>query len=191
MPDRIVLVRHGPSVHAETRGSFDRDDVRQWLDAYDAAGIQPTCQPPAPLVRVAVDAEWILSSDLPRAVSSAERLAGDRPVSTSHLLRETALPIPRWPTRIPLRAWWTVIHLGWMIQVSRGIDMSEEDRRRAVAAVDWVGGMAAGKGTALAVTHGVFRRIMAQQLLASGWKSDGRVGGYSHWSAWSFSRPQA
>jgi hypothetical protein len=33
------------------------------------------------------------------------------------------------------------------------------------------------------VTHGVFRRLLALDLVGRGWKAR-RDGGYRHWSAW-------
>src|SRR6185436_11512114 len=120
MTARIVLVRHGPSAHLQRGGFVDRSAVERWRDAYDAAGIRADCRPPVALVETAADATHIIASDLPRAVESAERLAPQRAVWLSELLREIPLAIPRWPTRLPLEAWGVLIHLGWMQRIARG-----------------------------------------------------------------------
>ena len=57
---------------------------------------------------------------------------------------------------------------------------------RATAAGQWLAFIVSDDSTALVVTHGVFRRILAKQLLAHGWLSAGRRRGYGTWSAWSF-----
>ena len=78
MDQRIVLVRHGPSSHTERPGWIDAVGVQRWRDAYDAAGILADSAPPRWLVETAAQAGCVLSSDLPRAVASAERLAPGR-----------------------------------------------------------------------------------------------------------------
>jgi|GEM_PF-500670 len=189
MPSRIVLVRHGLSAHVHTAGAIDRVGMETWRTAYDAAGIHEVSRPPAALMQLAAEATHIVASDLRRAVESAERLTPGREIRTSELLREMPLAIPAWPTRLPLGAWGLLITLGWGYRIARGADASEEERARAVAAAEWLAGITADGSTALAVTHGAFRRMLAKQLLASGWTSTGRSGGYRPWSAWSFVRP--
>lgn len=186
---RIILVRHGLSAHVHTAGVIDRAGVETWRAAYDAAGIHAVSQPPDAVVRIAADAAHVVASDLRRAVESAERLAPGRPVRTSALFRESPLAIPPWPTRLPLRAWGILIGLGWGYRVVRGVDSVGEDRARAAAAAEWLAGLTADGSTALVVTHGVFRRLLAKQLLARGWASAGRRGGYRPWSSWSFVGP--
>ncbi len=187
---RIVLVRHGPSAHVDTRGSIDRDALQRWRDAYDAAGILADARPPEALVRLASDATHVIASDLPRAIRSAERLAPERAIEVSDLLRESPLAIPRWPTRLPLMAWAMLIHIAWSYRIGRGTDESESDRARAAAAADWLIGMVGDRSTAVVVTHGVFRRLLARHLSLRGWASDGGRRSYAHWSAWSFTPPR-
>jgi len=187
MPARIVLVRHGLSAHVHTAGAVDRAEVETWRTAYDAAGIHAVSHPPAALIQTAADAAHIVASDLQRAVESAERLAPGRQVRTSPLLREMLLATPSWPTRLPLRAWGLLISLGWSYRIVRGDDTSEAERARAAEATEWLAGLTADGSTAVAVTHGAFRRLLAKHLVARGWASAGRTGGYRPWSSWSFS----
>jgi broad specificity phosphatase PhoE len=116
-------------------------------------------------------------------------LAPQREIEVSDLLREVPLRLPRWPTRLPLIVWEFLIHVAWSYRIVRGIDSTEQDRARAAAAAKWLGEIVTNGSTALVVTHGVFRRLLAQQLLLAGWKSTGRRGGYSNWSFWTFARP--
>lgn len=189
MTPRIILVRHGLSAHVHADGAVDRAGMERWRAAYDAAGIQALSHPSAELVGVAAEAARVVASDLPRAVESAERLAAGREVRTSPLLREAPLAIPRWPGRLPLRAWGMLIGLGWGYRMVRGSDGTAEDRVRAAASAEWLAGLTADGSTVLAVTHGVQRRLIAKNLLALGWTSSGREGGYRPWSYWSFVGP--
>jgi broad specificity phosphatase PhoE len=189
MTPSIVLVRHGPTAHRHGGGLVNRDGILKWRESYDAAGIAAD-QPPAPLMHFASEATYVIASDLARAVMSAERLAPARKIITSELLRETPLDIPRWPTRLPVGAWDGLVHLCWSYRILRGTDILDAERARAAAAAKWLAALVADRSTALVVTHGVFRRLLARQLLTRGWSSAGRRGGYAHWSSWSFWWPK-
>jgi broad specificity phosphatase PhoE len=183
--NRVVLVRHGPSAHIH-RGALDRDGVRRWRDAYDAAGIVVDCEPPQSVIALAADATHIIASDLPRAIESARRLAPKREIRISELMREAPLPIPRWPTRLPLAGWGAAIYVTWGYDRIRGADRTGEHWARAASAAKWLAELGGTGDTTLVVTHGVFRRLLAEQLLGLGWMATERRGGYRHWSSWSF-----
>ena len=183
---QIILARHGQSAHVHRDWMIDHDGIQRWRDEYDLAGIQSNSQPPTQLIQIAQAATRIIASDLPRAVASAERLAPQREIEKSDLLREVPLKLPRWPTRLPLIVWEFLIHVAWSYRIVRGIDSTEQDRARAAAAAKWLSEIVTNESTALVVTHGVFRRLLAQQLLLAGWTNTGRRGGYSHWSFWTF-----
>src|SRR6185295_10179550 len=92
-----------------------------WREAYDAAGILAHSVPPAELVAATANADCLFTSDLARAIASAERLAPGRAARVSPLLRETSLEVPRWVrARWPLAVWEGCIHLHWLVQERRG-----------------------------------------------------------------------
>ena len=183
MAPRIVLVRHGPSAHVDEGGPVDRAGMLEWRDSYDAAGIRADARPPIALCDLVAKATHLISSDLLRAVESAERLAPRRKIQMSELLREAPLAIPSWPTRLPLLGWGVLIHLAWQYRIVRGTDPPEVDRARAAAAAEWLADLVSDGSTAVVVTHGVFRRLLAKDFVSRGWKAT-RQGGYRHWSAW-------
>jgi broad specificity phosphatase PhoE len=156
--------------------------------AYDAAGIQADAQPPESLRRLADDATHVIARDLPRALGSAQRLGGTRAIVTSELLRESALSIPNWEICMPFGAWGLLISAAWFFRIARGTDMSDVERARTSAAVDWLIEMVDANSTLLAVTHGAFRRMLAKEITARGWTCAERQGGYRNWSAWTFIR---
>ena len=186
MTSRIVLVRHGPSAYVHHSGPIDRNEVQVWRDAYDVAGIRADSNAPHALMQLAARAQHFVSSDLRRAVESAERLAPRRDLVVSPLLRETMLDVPRWPTRMPAVGWEVLAHLVWGYRVMRGMDTTNADRARALETARWLGALVESGSTAVVVTHGVFRRQLSLQLLSLGWTSAGRIGGYDNWSTWSF-----
>ena len=181
---RIVLVRHGPSAHVAEARVLDHEGVQRWRSEYDAAGINSSGHPPDELMAQAAAAQHLIASDMRRAMESANRLAPGRDIQTSSLLRESPLAIPRWPTRLPLLAWAMVINAAWSWRIFRGEEVSAAERARADEAAEWLASTVADGSVALVVTHGVFRRLIAQQLVSRGWSSAQRDGGYRPWSSW-------
>ena len=77
-------------------------------------------------------------------------------------------------------------HLAWGFRIAFGTEVPDAERARAASAAEWLAGQVADGSTVLVVTHGVFRRLLAERLLSIGWTSAGRRGGYAPWSAWTF-----
>ena len=187
-PGRLVLVRHGRVDCASPRGLVDAAGVERWREAYDRCGLRTSDPPPKKLVRMAREAHHILSSDLPRALESAERIAPGRKITASPLLRETPLPIPALAWRLPFAAWALAVHLRWGRQIAAGSEASVAELERAGAAAAWLGDTVADGQTALVVTHGAFRRLLGQALATRGWRAAPGMRRYHPWSTWVFER---
>jgi broad specificity phosphatase PhoE len=185
---RVVLIRHGRSAYSNGKEWVDASALKRLQDAYDAAGLAVDDAPPPALAAQVADAEFLVASDLTRAIESAERLADGRPVLHSPLLREMPLEAPTWlpPVRWPVGVWNACGHLQWGYRILRGTEAPPQERRRAAAAAKWIARLATEGSPVIAVTHGVFRRLLAGQLLTTGWEPDGPHRSYGHWSAWAF-----
>ena len=185
---RLLLIRHGPSAHPAPRGWLDLAGVERYLEAYDAAGILDDAPPPAVVQEVAA-ARLVVASDLPRAIASVERLVGRAPGAVSPLLRETRLRVPSWaPRRAPLAVWATVMHLSWLLDRARGV-APPDARERARLAAAWCGEQCGEPdGTMAVVTHGIFRLLLARELVAAGWRAAPGRQSYANWSVWRFDR---
>lgn len=182
---RLILVRHGRSAHVE-RGWLDAQGLARWNKAYDAAAITPELPPPPALQALAQRAACIVASDMPRAIASAELLAGPGcELATSPLLREAELALPRVPlVRLPLMGWALVIGAQGLGRRVRGMRAAPEVIERAGHAAEWLLEKAGCGTPVLAVTHASFRAQLARALEARGLR--GRGGGIGHWSAWEF-----
>lgn len=183
---RIFLVRHGPSAYSPFGEWLNRDGVERWRVAYDAAGVQPESKPPRDVCELATSATHFVASDLTRAMESAARLAPNRSIVSSPLLQEIPLPIPRWPSPLPLAAWGLVIHAAWSWRMVRGNDPEVAYKDRVADAANWLTTLAGKQETVLAVTHGVARRSIGRYLCANGWAETRRREGYRPWSVWEF-----
>lgn len=189
MTRRLILVRHGRSAHVH-RGWLDAAGVETWRVAYDAAGIADDDAPP-PSLRALASNALVVASDLPRAIGSAAMLVARDAVMTSPLLREVPLPIPALGgARLPLGIWGTVIGLRWLAGMRAGGSSHDADARgRGLEAGAWLGELTDSHSSIVVVTHGAFRRYLHDALQRQGWIPTAERRRFSHWSAWTVSRP--
>lgn len=195
MPDpELLLVRHGRSAHVHT-GWVDVEGVRRWMAAYDAAEIMPEHAPPPELEALVRDASLVIASDLPRTVASAVRLAPEREIVRTPLLREAPMETAERPLRgfggikLPLRAWGMLWGTQWIASwlwnaEPPGIGPAELERAEQAADFLIARSQDTG-GRVVAVTHAAFRVVLARALARRGWRGpDERP--YHEWSAWRY-----
>jgi broad specificity phosphatase PhoE len=183
---RLLLVRHGRSAHVH-RGWIDRAGLDAFFTAYDAAGVAADDAPPPALRTLAHEVGLVVTSDLPRARASAERLLSVEAAlraPASPLLREIPLPLPAWTgVRLPLAAWALAVGAGAVWRRVRTVPPPDAVTAQAREAAAWLGTLADAHGSVLAVTHAAFRGHLARALAAEGW-SGPRRRSHRHWSAW-------
>lgn len=159
--------------------------VSLYEDAYDAAGIRDDDHPPESLHALATRAR-IVTSDLARAVASAERLAAREAIATTPLLREIRIEPQSWiPLRLPIVIWDAMSYLQWFYRLRVGAD--HEYMRRAHEAADWLVDGANDRDV-VAITHGAFRMLLVPALAERGYALAPGRREYHNWSIWSFSR---
>lgn len=181
----IHLVRHGRSALVHDGRWLRWADVHSYEDAYDAVGIRDDDHPDLELQSLTGGEQLVVASDLPRAIASARRLAPDRDVQLSPLLREMRLEPPRWiPVRLPIQIWDMFSHVQWSYRLVSNAD--HEHVRRAGAAVDWLADEATRVPAVVAITHGGFRRILDARLVERGWRRTFAKKSYDNWSVWSY-----
>ena len=189
MLSRILLIRHGQSAQPRSSTWLDASGYQRWLENYDQCGIDPAQSPLAALVEAVAAADIVASSVMPRAIESAQRLAAGRTIHQSALMSEAPLPIPALPgIRLPVSGWEALLHMYWSLMLLRGKDPTLVHLERARAAIAWLQSVDAAANTAAAVTHGVFRRLLALELLRQGWTAAAPNRSYKCWSAWTFVR---
>ncbi|HKR62200.1 MAG TPA: hypothetical protein VJZ00_00605 [Thermoanaerobaculia bacterium] len=166
------------------------DEFARWREAYEAAGIAAGEAPPAELRALVSERHVTVASTAARAVESANLLDPKGEVTTSVLLRELELPPPRLRgIRMPLLMWSVAIATRWIVRSALRVPRAEPaELQRVRDAARWLSELAETHETVLAVTHGSLRMLLAEELLASGWRREGATRGAHHWSAWCFTR---
>ena len=180
---RIIIVRHGkPNLDREAGPRLTWREYREWWAKYEKAPLAEGQDPPLKLLDAAQHAPFLFASIRPRAVETAQKIAGDREVHTDPVFVEAPLPPPHWENKRYLpKTWNKIARLSWLWG-HHDIDESREqaETRAELAADKLVEASMAGEDVVLAA-HGWFNRMLRPALKKRGWRCR-RDGGDGYWS---------
>jgi broad specificity phosphatase PhoE len=170
---RIILVRHGmPALPLSPRTSHR--EFADYIDAYEAAGLDPGNLPPEELRDLARELEAVFTSAQPRAHESARALAPHAELIADPLFAEAPLASPRIPLlRMRVQTWAVMARILWHAGYHPEIENYRRARHRAAQAADILIGRARKEGKAALVAHGYFNAMIGRQLRRRGFKRTG------------------
>jgi broad specificity phosphatase PhoE len=185
---RIILVRHGrPAISTNHRTSHR--GFSAYIDAYEAAGLDPTCAPPEEVQDLVGELDMIYTSGRPRSLDSARALAPDAELIADPLFVEAPLASPRIPLlRINVPAWAVMARILWHAGYHPEIENYRRAKQRAKRAADILTDQARKEGAAALVAHGYFNAIIGRELRRRGFR---RIGAHrvTYWNAVIYEMP--
>lgn len=154
----------------------------EWISRYDLSDTGSD-MPPQSSQTLASSALRIISSPLPRALSSLTALECE-PDIIDEVFREADLPIFHIPAfRLPPIIWASVFRVMWLCGISRKVEPLGIVKQRAVQAADiLVTSAKVSNGPVLLMGHGVMNRLIGRELISLGWKECRRQGN-GYWNA--------
>ncbi len=157
-----------------------------WIESYNCAEIKDDDLSVVDRTLVGA-AICIVVSSTPRALSSVRAL-GLSPSVIDKIFCEAELPVFEWPfMRLPAEIWAALFRSIWFFGYSKNSETFQSARNRAKVAVDKLISLAAEKGSVLLVGHGIMNRLIAKELLLSGWSGpDSHKNHYWSTSVYSF-----
>ena len=184
----IVLARHGePGLSRKV--TMNAAGYVDWWARYEAVGLKPGQTAPAGLRAFAEKAAVLLCSTRPRAIETAQAVAGDRVFEIDPSLIEAPLPPPNWPAWLKMspRFWGVTSRTTWWFFDHHGDQESRhEAQRRADVVADRLAELALA-GDVLVVAHGFFNTMIGRSLRRHGWKLKSSQG-YKYWAMRRFER---
>jgi broad specificity phosphatase PhoE len=179
---RIILVRHGRP-HLPLRPRTGHRGFADYIDAYEAAGLDPESLPPQELSDLVKDLDHVFASDRPRSHQSARALVPHATLQADPLFAEAPLAAPRIPLlkmRVP--KWAVVARVLWHAGYHPEIEDYRKAKHRAAQAADILMAKIRDGGTAILVAHGYFNAMIGRQLRQRGFT---RAGGHRvrYWNA--------
>jgi len=172
---RIVLVRHGrPAISTDQRTGHH--GFRHYIDAYEAAGLDPTSVPPEELQELAKELGAVFVSQRPRSQESAKAIAPHAELIALSLFEEAPLASPKIPLiRLGVPAWAVMSRILWHAGYHPEIENYRRTKQRAKAAADILIVKAQEDGgTSALVAHGYFNAIIGRELTRRGFRQTGR-----------------
>lgn len=170
---RIILVRHGrPALPLRPRTSHS--GFRDYIDAYEQAGLDPESLPPQELSDLVKELDHVFTSDRPRAHQSAKALAPHAELEVDPLFAEAPLASPRIPLlkmRVP--KWAVVARILWHAGYHPEIENYRKAKHRAAAAADILIDRVRDGGAAALVAHGYFNAMIGRLLRQRGFTRTG------------------
>jgi broad specificity phosphatase PhoE len=178
---RIILLRHGKP-NTPPLKKVSSAEFLEWVEEYNKSGLCQTSEPPAQVLEYIKECKAIVCSDLPRSVESAKALGvGDITLSDA-LFNEAGMPASNWRIlKLSPKVWAVMYRVLWLMGYSNNSESFKEAKARAVLAVNKLTEMAHEHESVLFVGHGVYNRILANELRRSGW-SGPKNPGSKHWS---------
>ena len=179
---RIIIVRHGRPVLNRNEGPrLDWKAYRDWWSRYEQSPLADGQHPPEALMREIPGDALMLSSMRPRAMQTADRLAGGRAVKRDATFNEAPLPPPRWKAQYLPKTWNKIARAVWLLGHHDGDEHVRAAKTRAGQAAELLI-EAAGEGRDVVLAaHGWFNRMLRPQLRRRGWICV-HDGGDKYWS---------
>ncbi len=170
---RIILVRHGrPHIALSPRTSHR--GFGYYIDAYEAAGLDPASLPPQELAELGRELASVFASDRPRSHQSAKALAPHVTPLRDPLFAEAPLASPPIPfLKMGVPSWAVVSRLLWHMGFSPRIEGWFAARRRAERAADILVARARAEGAVALVAHGYFNWMIGRVLTQRGFVKQG------------------
>jgi broad specificity phosphatase PhoE len=170
---RIILVRHGrPAIPTGERTSHH--GFRDYIDAYEAAGLDPQSVPPEEAQDLVKELSAIYTSGRPRSQDSARALAPHAELLADPLFVEAPLASPRIPLlKLRVPAWAVMSRILWHAGYHPEIENYRRAKQRAKEAADILTARAQEDGVTALVAHGYFNAMIGRELARRGFRKTG------------------
>ena len=178
---KIVILRHGKPVTPSLR-KLSASAFSEWVHEYNAAGLCPTSQPTDQAIKHADECNAVVCSALPRSVESAKAFNNKGFFLSDPIFNEAGLPVANWQAmKLSPKIWAVVFRVLWLLGYSRNSESFKEAKSRASEAVERLSEIARKYESVLFVGHGVYNRILANELRRHGWLGPKNPGS-NHWA---------
>jgi len=175
----IIIMRHGKPV-IETSQKISANDFDAWVQKYDQASIDQTCQPSSEAVNIASRCTKIVCSHLPRSIESA-RVLKKTPNTTEFLFREAEIPGGKWTyPKFKPKTWAIIFRILQLFGYSANAESLSEIKNRAQTCANQLITYAEQHGSVLLVGHGTLNWFIHKQLISMGWHGPTKVNS-KHW----------
>ena len=182
----ITLIRHGkPAI--KTPGWISSSDLSQVISHYQSARIASDSFPPEDVQALVQSAKLVFTSDLPRAMDSAQILEPAILPVSNPIFREVEFwlecPIN---IRLPFHAWIFLDRLLLSLGYSPHSQSQTNNKERIRKAAELLEQKSHETGFVVLVGHGITNLFIARELKKRGWCGPG-IQKMEHWGCTTYS----
>ncbi|PWD61864.1 histidine phosphatase family protein [Pectobacterium parmentieri] len=184
----IILMRHGKPTYIGNP-KVNCDEMADWVAQYNLSDTGSD-MPPESRKSMASKASLIISSPLPRALSSLSAL-GCEPDIIDDVFREADLPLIRiHGVKLPPTYWAVFFRVMWLCGMSNRAESLGMAKKRAFKAAELLVNHAKKSNRpVLLMGHGVMNRLIARELISLSCIENCRLG-REHWNVGVYKLPQ-
>ena len=163
---KIILIRHGKPTSADNP-KFGAFEYIKWIRRYNSSDVAQHSRPDN--INDIYQSYYVVSSDLNRAIHSANIYLSKSPEQIDKIYREMA--IPRYKLPLQLKAWhWVYLsRFLWMLGYKGPFESFKEAKERAEIAADKLIEIAQSQDKIVLFGHGFMNRYIRKSLINKGW----------------------
>lgn len=164
---QITILRHGQPEFEWVR-SVKGSEIRSLEKAYDSAGI--VGEPPKKSQNLADQHNYVVCSDLPRSLQSAQAIGATTIHLSDSAFREMNIPyFDNISIKLPIKVWVPILRGLWFLGFSKNTESISTAKHRAKLASEKLVELAAEHKRVIFVGHGFLNHYIAKELLANNW----------------------
>lgn len=168
-------MRHGKPTSA-TNPTVNALGYTQWVRRYNASDVAQESRPET--FNEQLRSCYAVSSDLTRAIHTANIYLGRSPISTDKLYREMHIPRYKLPLRLKAWTWLYLSRVLWMLGVKGSFESFKQAKERADIAADKLIELAKTQGEVLLFGHAYLNIYIRKSLIKKGWQVKSKSNSY-------------
>ena len=163
----IVLIRHGKPTGA-IYPKVNAKGFSDWVRKYDESGIVESSRPENNLA-LKFSEHTVISSDLKRAIESAQICFNNSPTATFKVLRELEIPKYKLPLTLKASNWLYLNRVLWTLRVNGTSESYREAQKRSRVASELLIKLALKHDKVIVFSHGYINFFIRRYLSKKGW----------------------
>lgn len=171
----IILIRHGKPASANNP-TVNACEYTKWIRRYNSSEVAKNSRPES--VNEQYKSFYTISSDLKRAIHSANIYVGKSPEEIDKLYREMEIPRYKFPFQLKAWNWVYLSRLLWMLGYKGSFESFKQAKKRAGFAADQLIEVAKNQDKVVLFGHGYMNRYIRKSLIQKGWVLNSKSNAY-------------
>jgi broad specificity phosphatase PhoE len=171
----IILIRHGKPTSANNP-ILDACEYTKWIRRYNFSDVAKSSRPET--INAQYESFYTVSSDLKRAIHSANIYVSKTPEEINKLYREMEIPRYKFPFQLKAWNWVYLSRLLWMLGLKGSFESFKEAKQRADIAATQLIELAKSQDKVVLFGHGYINRYIRKSLIQKGWALNSKSNAY-------------